>query len=265
MGGVVVLLAGGGARGALQVPVVEQLAPRATAWAGTSVGAVNACAAASRRVHRIRPLWERVDGAASFQRRNPDVWDGLYQLAPLRRLMTREQMLVPVDPLWVGVFDYGRGTHELVPVDGSPERVWACVQASSSQPVLHEAVELDGRWTGDGGIVAPLPPAPAGEWDELHAVFCVPTRRPPPPLEQAHVSSALEQAARAVDLLVHRSIVLCRRRLVRYARAHPHTRVTLYEPASWSVVGPTFDAHRDTIRRRLEHGEWMAAHPVEVP
>lgn len=264
MSGVLVVLAGGGARGALQVALVERLAHRATAWAGTSVGALNACAAASHRVDRIRPLWEGVDGAGTFQRRNLDVWDGLHHLAPLRRLMTRERMLVPLDPLWVGVFDYGRGEHELVRVDGSPDRVWACVQASSSQPVIHEAVELDGRWAGDGGVVAPLPPVPPGAWDEVHAVFCVPTTVAPPALEQDQVSSALEQAGRAVDVLVHRSIEGCRRALFDYARAHPHTRVRLYEPASWSVVGPTFDARPDTIRRRLEHGARMAAHPVEV-
>lgn len=258
------LLAGGGARGALQVGVIEGLAGRASAWCGTSVGAINGCAAAARRVERIRPLWESVEGPSTFQRRNFDVWDGLYQLSPLRRIMQREDMLSPVDPLWVGTFDYGRGQHELVRVDGSAERVWACVEASSSQPMIHEAVQLDGRWVGDGGVVAPLPPVPPGEWSEVHAVLCVPSGTRPPVVEQHTVSSALEQVARAVDVLVHRSVRLCRRALERYARAHPETRVYLYEPASWAVVGPTFDSDRATIRRRLEHGDVMAQNPVEL-
>lgn len=258
------LLAGGGARGALQVGVIERLAGRASAWCGTSIGAINGCAAAARRTQRIRPLWEAVDGAGTFQARNLDVWDGLYHLRPLRRIMDREGMLAVVDPLWVGVFDYGRGRDELVRVDGTADRVWACVQASSSQPVIHEAVELDGRWAGDGGILAPMPPVPRGDWTEIHAVFCVPVEGPPPAVEQDAVTTALEQAARAVDVLVHRSIALCRRRLERYARSHPATRVFVYAPASWAVVGPTFDADRVTIRRRLEHGDIMAQNPVEL-
>jgi predicted acylesterase/phospholipase RssA len=258
------LLAGGGARGALQVGVIERVAERATAWCGTSVGAVNGSAAAARRAERVRELWESVEGVGAFQARNLDVWDGLYHLGPLRRLMQREGMLAVVDPLWVGVFDYGHGTHELVRVDGSADRVWACVQASSSQPVIHEAVELDGRWVGDGGILAPMPPVPPGDWNEVHAVFCVPIGGAPPPVEQTTVSSALEQAARAIDVLVHRSIALCVDELERYARAHPATRVFVYSPASWAVVGPTFDADRATIRRRLEHGEVMAQNPVEL-
>jgi predicted acylesterase/phospholipase RssA len=247
------------------VATLEQLAPYATAWAGTSIGAVHAAAGASRVVGRVRAMWESVTGVGTFQSPNlPDIWNGVYKLGPLRKMMERTAALHPVDPMWVGCWDYGRGTHELVSVHGDEERVWRCVQASASQPGIHEAVELDGRWVGDGGIWGPLPPVPPGQWDEVHAVFCVPTAAALPWLEQDSVSSALEQADRALDFFVQARVVQCRKRLQKYRERNPQTRVFVYEPASWSVVGPTFDARPAAIRRRLKHGEWMASRPVEL-
>lgn len=267
-GGVCVLLSGGGARGALQVAALERLAPRATAYAGTSVGAVHACAAASGRVEHVRAFWLDVDRVGVFMRRQLDVWNGLYSLEPLRRWMVELDALAPRDPLWVGTYDYARAEHRLLRVSGTttwtPAAVWAAICCSASIPFQHEpARHITGEWLGDGGIDQPLPPVPPGEYDEVHAVFCVP-RGPLPRLRPEDVSGPVEQFARALDHFVARAVARCHAGLRRYKRAHPNTRVLVYEPVSWAEVGATFDASEDRIRARLDHGRWMADHPVEI-
>lgn len=260
---VAVLLSGGGARGALQLAAVERLAPIATAWAGTSVGAINACAAASGRVRELVDFWGQIDGASDFQRSQIDVWGGLTSLAPLEREMRRRQALQPRAPTWVGVYDYQRAEHRLLRLRGSEDQVWAAVRCSASIPIQHEPAAIGEDWLGDGGIDQPLPPVPPGRYDEVHAVFCapdLPLRR----LDPRRVNGPLEQAARAIDHLVARSVALCHARLRRYKRKNPGTRVYVYEPVSWDETGPTFAADRTTIRDRIEHGRWMANNPVEV-
>lgn len=260
---VAVVLSGGGARGALQVAAVERLAARATTWAGTSVGAINACAAASGRVRELRAFWDSIDGAGDFQGRQLDPWNGLASLRPLERVMREVGALAPRVPTWVGVFDYARSVARLERLHGDADAVWEAVRCSASIPLQHEPASLRGEWLGDGGIDAPLPPVPPGRFDEIHAVFCAP-HLPLPELAADEVNGPLEQAARALDHVVSRSVARCHAELERYKREHPSTRVFVYEPESWADVGPTFDASRARIQARLRHGAWMAASPVEL-
>jgi hypothetical protein len=263
---VCVLLSGGGARGALQLAAVEHLAPRATAWAGTSVGAVNACAAASGRVRELGAFWAAVEAAGDFQRRQWDPWRGMYSLRALRRAMEAAEALAPLAPVHVGVFDFAAGVHrlhELGPGD-HPDLVWDWVCCSASIPLVHEpAPPIEGRWYGDGGLDAPLPPVPPGEWDEVHAVLCTPTA-PLLRLPAGRCDGPIEQFMRGLEHAVWRSTERCLTQLERWAEDHPQTRVTVYRPQSWAVVGDTFAADRDTIQRRIEHGAWMVENAQEL-
>lgn len=263
---VLVLLSGGGARGALEVPLVERLAPRATAWAGTSVGAIHAAAAASGKADVIRGVWESVEGIQDFMSRQLDAWNGLYSLNPILRKMDELDALAPVQPLWLGTYDYASARHRLV--EASPrwtrDQVAAMVKCSASIPLTHEpACDLQGRPCGDGGIDAPLPPIPAGKWSEIHAVLCVPSEALPL-LELDRVNGPLEQASRALDHMVSASVQRCVANLRKYKRQYPDTTIVLYQPYGWAHVGPTWQADRATIRARLGHGEWMADHGVEL-
>lgn len=257
------ILSGGAARGALQVAVTERVGQTASVVVGTSVGAINGAAVSARRIPRIRPLWEHCTGAGYFQNLNPEIWNGLHNLNPLHKLMKDEQMLFPVLPFYVGLFDPAACKPLLVQVKGSEEHVWEAVRASASIPAFHEAVQFDGRYMNDGGVHAPLPPVPDGDFDEIHAVFCTPDE-PIPVVGQKQVSSALEQTFRAVDFIVQKSIRHCLGRLKRYKKYHPSTKILVYRPSSWAIVGDSFDAEPDTIHRRLNHGDYMADHPVEL-
>lgn len=252
------LLSGGGARGALQVAAIEAVGARADTVCGTSVGAINGAAVAAKRIGQIRRFWEDIDGLRSFMRINLDVWDGAYHLKPLRRLLEEANVLRPILPFFVGCFDFGTGRHRLIEVKGDPDHVWDCIQASASIPMQHEAVKLRGRWMGDGGVLSPLPPLLDWEtYDEVHAVFCTPTDPRLPEIGQEKCNSAIEQAERALEVVVHRSVVRCAERLREWKRRRPSMRIVVYEPAGWEHVGKSFDADEETIRRRLAHGAEM--------
>ena len=252
------LLSGGGARGALQVAAIEAVADRVHTVCGTSVGAINGAAVAARKPGVLREFWDGIDGVSKFMRVEPDLWNGIYGLGPLHRLLEDAGVLRPVLPFFVGCFDFATARHRLVEVEGDPDQVWACIQASASIPLQHEAVKLGGRWTGDGGVASPLPPLRDWEtFDEVHAVFCTPTSPGLPEVSQDVCNRGLEQAERALDFLIHRSVIRCAARLLEWKRRRPSMRIVVYEPTSWEHVGKSFDAHEQTIRRRLAHGAEM--------
>jgi predicted acylesterase/phospholipase RssA len=262
-----VVLSGGAARGALQISAIE-LNNDADVWIGTSVGAVNGCAAASSRTSILRSMWHRVNGIGDFTNLNIDMWRGIFTLKPLKKLMEENRALSPRLPFYVGMFDYALARHELVCVSDFADdsaKVWSAVQASASQPFQHEAVQFNGRWMGDGGIVATLPPLPANEqFDEVHAVFCTPTKMPLRPVEPGKFASAIEQAVRSIEYMISQSTYASFRRLCAWRDANPGTRVFVYEPEDWDVVGSPFDASRATIAARLDYGDVMVKNRREL-
>ena len=263
-----VLLSGGGARGALQMAAIEHLARQGNVarWCGSSIGAVNGLAAACQRVSDLRRTWQRIDSASDFMRANPDFWQGLYSLRPLRRMINKGEFFGPRQDLWVGVFDYATARHKMVHVNPlSAEDQIDAVLCSAAIPGIHEGEEFQGAALGDGGVAKVLPGLPDWrDFDEIHAVFCQP-RQKLKKLRQKDVSSASERVSRAMDYIAHRTVVADHARLRLYKRKKPELRIFVYEPESWHIVGPTFDAARDTITRRLEHGQWMVEHRTELP
>ena len=81
------LLSGGAFRGAVQVPVIEELCSRNyyDAIYGVSVGSINGAMAAQDELDKLREIWDTVDGVGSFLRPK---WywpfKGYYDMTPLR-------------------------------------------------------------------------------------------------------------------------------------------------------------------------------------
>jgi predicted acylesterase/phospholipase RssA len=151
------LLSGGTALGAVQVPVVEEawrrLGPPAIIG-GVSVGAVNALALADGDVAALRGVWADVDGARWFQRSQLDVWHGLFSLKPLRREIERRGKGTPMRiPVVVGVVDIAAQRYRTVPLADLdwPDRVAATI-CSATQPGIHERVKFDGRWQAGAAL-----------------------------------------------------------------------------------------------------------------
>lgn len=89
----VLVLTGGGARGAWQIGKVKKLVQDGYSWdafVGTSVGAINATGMASFGVDQTIDLWRQLNGRKSVMKFNwawPKNFDGIFRFDPLAKLL----------------------------------------------------------------------------------------------------------------------------------------------------------------------------------
>lgn len=270
--GIAVLCSGGGARVATQVPAIEHLARtgRVRRWCGTSGGAINTLGAAAQRVSAMRRIWERVRKPRDFQRLNlPDIWDGIWSLNPLERLLKKEGITEVISDHWVGTFDYATARHRMVHVNRlPPDQQVQAVLCSSAQPGIHENEDLGSEPLGDGGVASVLPACPGWEqFDEIHAIFAQPKLRLPR-LTPNKLKSGIARAGRALDFIAHRIVVQDHARLRAWKRKAVkmgrNLRIFVYQPRNWEIVGEPFEISPALTAQRFEEGEWMKNHPIEV-
>lgn len=273
--GWLLLLSGGAARGAFQVPIIEGLIERLgppAAVVGTSVGAVHAAAVGTGRACRLRAIWDDIDGARDFQRPNLDMWHGLFHMRPLRALMARHLGGEWLCETRVGTVDLERAQHRLVPLNDQHDvaGVFQAVIASSSQPGIHERVWFQGAWHVDGGVMHVLPVPKRDRYllvmgghviTQVHAVTCFPRDPTPSSRDSDQVNEVWEQAGRALDILVTNNSRQDIERLRELGRGPGAAKVTLYAPPSWHAIGAPFDASRATVRRRMHLGDIVLRTP----
>ncbi len=263
------LLSGGAALGAVQVPVIERLIREhglPEIVCGTSVGAVNAILVGDGRAGVLRDVWSDVAsvGRRWFMRRNVDAWRGLFALRPLRRQIERRGAgRELVTKVAVGTTDLATGRHRLIRLNRLewPDRIDAVI-CSSTQPGIHETSRFRGDVLHDGGVTHVLPTLPGREqYDQVHCVFSSPVGadRVGPARTQQQVSSALGAVAASIDLLIDTVVQRDYRRVKGW---QPGPRVVVYAPSSWAVVGESFDASAGAISRRIDEGEIMHGSPV---
>jgi predicted acylesterase/phospholipase RssA len=260
------LLSGGSALGAVQVPVIEALIAEhglPSKVSGTSVGAVHTLLVAEGRHAELRPIWQEVKGRGFFMDPNLDVWRGLFSLAPLRRVIEdRGAGKKLIMPACVGTTDLARGEHRLIQLNDITwaQRVDAAI-CSSQQPVIHQREKFKGGYLSDGGVTHVIPPMPDHDnYDLVAAVFCSPVGkdRDRPTLPQSEVDNAFEQGLAALDLFIDRVVQDDFERI----KGWVGTKRIVYAPSGWDVIGPSLQAERVQILARLAEGERMALGPV---
>lgn len=246
------LLSGGAAFGANQVETIERLhdahGPPALV-VGTSVGATHAVKVAQDRPRGLRDLWNSVESSRWFMKHNPDVWNGLNELGPLRKKVLAELLSGPlVLPAYVGVVNLETLGHELLHLNplGAPEAA-AAVIASSTMPLVHQA---HSKYV-DGGVACVLPPLPdelaPSSFDEIHAVFAGPIGRDR--IEFSPFKTGLGWVGgRALTAFINAAVQNDLERLSEYART---TKVFLYAPED--PGGDHLNADRAVVQHRLNH------------
>ena len=259
------LLGGGAALGAVQVPVVEhlwrQFGPPA-AVCGTSVGAVHTLMLMEERVDELRDIWLEVGGKGPrwFQAPTADLWNGLFSLKPLRKQMEeRKAGRHPTLEGWVGMLDYASEKHKMVKLNDLrwKERINATI-GSSSQPAFHQKWQFKDRWVGDGGVAHVLPLCPNWKtYDFIHAVSCSPVGRARKrERSQKKVNDGFEQLWVAISLWLNRVANNDVRRLRRWAKQVP---VTLHAPPTWESVGDSTKIDEELVELRFATGESIKA------
>jgi NTE family protein len=212
------VLGGGGAKGAWQAAVVNELYGLGWTWdcvVGTSVGALNAAVIGQRRSVYLLPMWGRItrDDVISRSALPLSLWRmfkpwgerqlGLYQTTPLRELL--EELLAgqPWEiPTVVGATDLRTGTYVSVDLrDTAPDAALDWLVASGSIPVAFEPALVSGRVMVDGGVRNNNPISQAIGHIPDHIVV-IPCSRRRPSIE-APPDSVLDVAGRSIELMLN--------------------------------------------------------------
>ncbi len=178
----VLVLSGGGSRGAWQAGAIKALVESGRRYdliLGTSVGAVNGVAYSILGVDGMLALWGSLRSTKDVMKFNwawPWKWTGWYSFAPLRKktieTLKKGQCIVPVHALQT---QFGSGEVVAMPISS---RDAACIEASAdavidscSLPGIHAFTKSMGM---DGGLreVAALELAYAMGAKEVDVVLC---------------------------------------------------------------------------------------------
>ena len=238
--------------GAVQVYPAEQLAAQHGIPAevhGTSVGCLTAACRASGALDVLRSIWsDEVRGARSFQRLNfPDIWNGLYSMQPLRR-MIREHLhpSMLLTECYAHMVDLGSKRYERVLLNElSADDMEDALIASCSQVGIHEAAPFQGRLKGDGGISHVLPHVRAQQgFTAVWAIACSPITSPgrDHPLEQSEIG-----LSRSIEMLID----TVERSDFQHLRALSEAGVEVWLVQPHERPGDPFDASPETNRWRM--------------
>lgn len=254
------ILGGGTALGAVQVPILRHLydTKGPPAWAvGVSVGSLNAAFCGEDRLSDLEELWGQVDGTRFFQVPNLDPWNGLFSMAPLRKKLRHHAVAQKLKlPTYAGIVDLSTGAYRNVHLNGTPlQDRWDVLIASCTQTGIHERVRWNGNWWGDGGLRHVLPPVPEGLLDrveEVHAISCSPVDRKTRfrKHDPDEIKSGPAQLGAAFGIVMGEAVLNDVDRL----KTTCGEKLRLWAPHTWDQVGQPFKAKQDDIALRLRTG-----------
>lgn len=258
------LLSGGAAKGAFQVPVIEHLVSTKgypTHVVGSSIGAGNAAAVASGKVERLRDLW-KIDSVRAFQSINLDIWHGLNSLNKYRKIIEDHDLLgFGKCKISVGLVDLATGRHKTICLNNLNEKnKLDAIIASASQPLIHERAQFNNRWVADGGVKAVIPPIKQYlDYDEIHVVTCFPLNPHRDEVPQDSLNSATAQVFRAMEIFVTNTMHNDIQRLREWVKNG--AKIFMYCPPSWNKIGGSWEASEKMISQRLDLGAEVAKAP----
>lgn len=216
-GGLALALSGGGAKGAFQVGILDELVTRRgvdfETVTGTSTGAIQAAAVAQDDVPRLLEFWTGITGNDDiYRKRGGMIWalitgkNSLYNPDPLKALLRQmyddAKIRATGKNLRLGVVNITNGELRIVAENADGIADW--VYASSAQPPAfppHRTRDAQGRleqWV-DGGL-RDVTPYSAALNERPRAVLVV-RAEAPPSWQPKEYKSLLDIGFQAVDIL----------------------------------------------------------------
>lgn len=260
------LLAGGGFRGAFQIPILEHLA----AWNkydcvyGNSVGAINGALFAQHDLHLLRIIWSSIHNKSSFMQLT---WwwpfNGLYTLKPLRTWIQNTTSLDKLKiPLAIGTVSLTDGQYHLVKTcDLHPQNHTALhrlIEASAAIPGIIKPVPLvlNGvqHLASDGGLRNAIPIPPPGDYESIDIILCEQIFKNKLPI---YTNNLLSHRKRDIEILENELLI---RDIEEIRRRTNNTRINIYSPGA--NPGGYLDASQKTIQYRFSLGEEAIQHPI---
>ena len=262
----VLLLSGGAFRGAVQMPVIDELMARHhyDAVYGVSVGALNGILFAQDQLKLGWRLWRGINGVSSFLKMSIWPFNGLYSMKPMRRTLERYARLDKIKtPFTAGVVSltnkqyYNLCTTDMV----RDKQLWDAVESSASIAGIMKSpdIRIDGQMHkgADGGF-RNIVPIPDGKWDHIDVVPCTPLDRGN--MAKLRQWNTLSLFARGVEVLEDE--VFDKDYLQVGARLNPGGIMTIYAPRT--DTGAPFEASREMINRRFEIGRDAYKNPETI-
>lgn len=215
---IALVLSGGGAKGAFQVGVLDELISNrgvdASIIAGVSTGAIQALAAAQDDIPGLLAQWLSIRGNSSiYLKRGLGVAGGLlgqdaiYNARPLKRLLEDfaddEKLVATGKKLLLGVVNLGTGEYRSIHENTPAIHNW--VYASSAMPFFFDpltTVDANGvkeQWV-DGGVRDVTPLSEAMKWNPDGIIVVQTSPRPRPDTPKLY-PNLIKIALRAVDIL----------------------------------------------------------------
>lgn len=217
-GGLVVVLSGGGAKGAFQVGVVHELVVnrgvRIDIVAGVSTGAIQALGVAQDDVPGLLDAWMGIRGNSSIYKERPLGVvggilgeDSIYNAAPLRQMLKKfadqAKLRASGRKLLLGVVNLGTGAFRTI--DETVPGIHNWVYASCAMPVFFDPLvtrDADGveeQWV-DGGVRDVTPLGAALQMNP-RGVIVVRASPKPKPGKVRTFPNMIKIGLRAVDIL----------------------------------------------------------------
>lgn len=273
----VLVLSGGGARGAYQMGCIEALMDRGERWdaiVGTSVGALNAAGLSYLGLAHLKDIWLRhIKTPDDILKRHWLIqmpWKrGVYSLSPLKELLKEElqkSKAGPTIPFWSGVCDLGNMKVDFVPHDQDLRLTIQNVLASASMPVIMDPVDVT---KVDGGVrdIVPMSfPIKSLGATELTVISCSPyseNQLADGVKWDAKFPKIVSYLARTIETMTAeiqwQDMQLCK--LYNEMPGKRRVRVVVYAPGQRPIL-EALDFHADLIKKAYDLGKDMANLPV---
>lgn len=217
----VLVLSGGGGKGAYEVGVIKKLVEKGHSWdliAGVSVGAINGAFLAqfpreqvAEGVKQLEKFWLGIQGKKSIYknwilRDIAALWKGgVYNTAPLKKIVEAN-----VDPakyhvsgvkLVVGATCLETGDYVIT--SGTDPQIQKWILGSAAFPCLFPPVEIDGKHYVDGGVrnTTPLEDVVDLGADVGDLILCSPFTRSAGPMDPKQATNIVHIALRTAFIL----------------------------------------------------------------
>lgn len=269
----VLVLSGGGARGAYQLGCLEELLKQGLqfdAIVGTSVGSINAAGFSMLGIEQLKNVWMSIQGPSDIISLN--WWKlpwarGVYSLKPLKEALKEElgKSTSISHPFYMGVCDLESLDVEFPAND--PNNLRGTIQnilASSAMPGIMDPVDVV---KVDGGVRDIVPLSFAIEdlqATEVTVISCSPYHRTQyaGPFD-AKFPKILSYVLRTIEAMTAeiqwQDIELCR--LYNNQPGMRNVKVTVYAPGHKPILD-ALDFYPDKIKKAYDLGKEMALLPV---
>lgn len=213
-GDLAIVLSGGGAKGAFQVGVLDELITnrgvKIDIAIGTSTGSIQALAVAQDDIPKLIDLWLGLKGSSDIYTKRPLGLagailgeDSIYQARGLKRLLKENaddaRLRSTGKKLRLGVVNLGTG--EFRTIDESVPQIHNWVYASCAMPVFFDPLTTsDGAQWVDGGVRDVTPLGTALELNPRGVIVVRASARPKPSTPKTY-NNLIEIGLRAVDIL----------------------------------------------------------------